>query len=304
MDKRVITINENIDLRLDKYLQQHLDDYSRSAIQQMIEKEEILVNNLATKASYLLRKEDVITIIFQEPVKTTIEAEEIPLDIYYEDQDIIVINKPSGMVVHPAAGNYEGTLVNALLHHCIDLSGINGVIRAGIVHRIDKDTSGLLVACKNDYAHRNLSKQFMNKSVTRKYVAIVHGVINHNYGKIDAPIKRSTQNRKLMSVAEGGKEAITHFKVLERFKNYTFVELSLETGRTHQIRVHMKYINHPVVGDPQYGPKKSIAEYGQYLHANTLGFIHPKTKEYMEWEAPLPDYFEDFIQQIKEEDYK
>lgn len=302
MDKRIITVNENIDLRLDKYLQQHLDDYSRSAIQQMIEKEEIFVNNLPTKASYLLRKEDVITIVFQEPVKTTIEAEEIPLDIYYEDKDIIVINKPSGMVVHPAAGNYEGTLVNALLHHCTDLSGINGVIRAGIVHRIDKDTSGLLVACKNDYAHRNLSKQFMNKNVTRKYVAIVHGVINHNYGKIDAPIKRSTQDRKLMSVLEGGKEAITHFKVLERFKNYTFVELSLETGRTHQIRVHMKYINHPVVGDPQYGPKKSIAKHGQYLHAQTLGFIHPTTKKYMEWEAPLPDYFEAFIQKIKEED--
>lgn len=301
MDTKVIVIEENKDLRLDKYLQTIIEKATRSKIQLMIEGNEILVNGKPTKASYLLRKDDILKIEEKEPEVTDIKAQNIPLDIYYEDEDVIVINKPSGMVVHPANGNYEGTLVNALMHHCKDLSAINGVIRAGIVHRIDKDTSGLIVACKNDYAHKHLSKQFMHKEVSRKYYAIVYGVINHNYGKIDAPIGRSPVDRKLMAVVENGKDAVTNFKVIERYKNYTLVELILETGRTHQIRVHMKYIGHPLVGDPQYGPKKVIGKHGQFLHAKTLGFIHPRLEKYMEWESPLPDYYEKFLKEISEE---
>lgn len=287
--------------RIDRYLATHLKDVSRSQVQQMIERNEVTVNGKNVKPSYLLESGDVINVSMAAPKPAEVAPEDIPLDIYYEDSDIIVVNKPSGMVVHPASGNYEGTLVNALMHHCHDLSGINGIIRAGIVHRIDKDTSGLLVACKNDFSHRNLSKQFEKKDVSRRYYAIVHGVIPHNYGKIDAPIGRSPVNRKLMAVVEGGKPAVTHFTVIERFKNYTLVELRLETGRTHQIRVHMKYIGYPVTGDPQYGPKKTIAEHGQYLHAKTLGFKHPRTGQYMEWEAPLPDYFLKFLDIIRQE---
>lgn len=300
--EQIIKVEEDQELRIDKYLLEELEGFTRSQIQIMIENEDILVNDKQVKPSYLLRKDDEVKILFKDPTLDNIKPENIPLDIYYEDQDIIVVNKPSGMVVHPASGNYEGTLVNALLYHCKDLSGINGVLRAGIVHRIDKDTSGLLVACKNDLAHKNLSLQFANKDVTRKYVAIVHGVINHSFGKIDAPLGRSSLDRKLFTVVEGGKNAVTHFQVIDRFKNYTLLELVLETGRTHQIRVHMKYINHPVVGDPQYGPKKTIAEHGQYLHAQTLGFIHPRTNQYMEWSSPVPDYFEEFLKEIRNEE--
>ena len=300
MDK-VIKITEDIDLRLDKYLIDIIEDKTRTQIQLMIENDEILVNNEPTKASYKLRKDDEILIIFEEPVNLDIIPEDIPLDVFYEDKDLIVVNKPSGMVVHPAFGNYQGTLVNALMHHCKDLSGINGVIRAGIVHRLDKDTSGLIVACKNDFTHKNLSKQFSDRTVTRKYIAIVHGIINHNLGKVEAPIGRSKEDRKLMGVVENGRLAITNFRVLERFSNHTLVELSLETGRTHQIRVHMKYIGYPVVGDPQYGLKKDKSNHGQYLHAQTLGFIHPRTKEYMEFNSDLPDYFEAYLNELREE---
>lgn len=300
MDK-VIKITEDIDLRLDKYLIDIIEDKTRTQIQLMIENDEILVNNEPTKASYKLRKDDEILIIFEEPVNLDIIPEDIPLDVFYEDKDLIVVNKPSGMVVHPAFGNYQGTLVNALMHHCKDLSGINGVIRAGIVHRLDKDTSGLIVACKNDFTHKNLSKQFSDRTVTRKYIAIVHGIINHNLGKVEAPIGRSKEDRKLMGVVENGRLAITNFRVLERFSNHTLVELSLETGRTHQIRVHMKYIGYPVVGDPQYGLKKDKSDHGQYLHAQTLGFIHPRTKEYMEFNSDLPDYFEAYLNELREE---
>lgn len=300
MDK-VIKITEDIDLRLDKYLIDIIEDKTRTQIQLMIENDEILVNNEPTKASYKLRKDDEILIIFEEPVNLDIIPEDIPLDVFYEDKDLIVVNKPSGMVVHPAFGNYQGTLVNALMHHCKDLSGINGVIRAGIVHRLDKDTSGLIVACKNDFTHKNLSKQFSDRTVTRKYIAIVHGIINHNLGKVEAPIGRSKEDRKLMGVVENGRLAITNFRVLERFSNHTVVELSLETGRTHQIRVHMKYIGYPVVGDPQYGLKKDKSNHGQYLHAQTLGFIHPRTKEYMEFNSDLPDYFEAYLNELREE---
>ena len=300
MDKKYIIVTEDQSTRIDKYLLNELEDTTRTQIQMMIATKDILVNKHEVKPSYLLKKDDIIEIIFREAVEYDVVPENIPLDIYYEDEDVIVVNKPSGMVVHPASGNYSGTLVNALMHHCQDLSGINGIIRAGIVHRIDKDTSGLIVACKNDFSHKQLSKQFFNKEVRRIYYAIVHGVINHNFGKIDAPIGRSETNRQLMAVVEKGKQAVTHFKVLERYKDYTLVELHLETGRTHQIRVHMKYIGFPLVGDPSYGPKNVVGEHGQFLHAKILGFTHPRKNEYMEWDAPLPDYFPQFINdQIK-----
>lgn len=298
MDK-IINILEDVEIRIDKYLIDYLEEVTRTQIQLMIDNEEILVNNKPTKASYKLRANDEVLIKLVEPKLLDIESEDIPLDIYYEDSDLIVVNKPSGMVVHPAFGNYKGTLVNALMHHCKDLSSINGVVRAGIVHRIDKETSGLLVACKNDFTHKNLSKQFSAKSVTRKYYAIVHGVINHNLGKIEAPIGRSKEDRKLMGIVENGKPAITNFNVIERFKDHTLVELVLETGRTHQIRVHMKYIGFPVVGDPQYGLRKDKSEHGQYLHAKTLGFIHPRTNKYMEFDSPLPDYFIEYLNELK-----
>ncbi|MDD3191692.1 MAG: RluA family pseudouridine synthase [Bacilli bacterium] len=284
--------------RLDRYLASHLDGVTRNQIQMMIHQSLILVNNKAIKQNYMVKTGDLIGIEFFETDSGEIKKQDIPLDIYYEDSDVIVINKPSGMVVHPAVGNKENTLVNALLFHCTDLSGINGKLRPGIVHRIDKDTSGLLVACKNDYSHRILSKQFADKKVTRKYYALVHGVINHNVGVIDAPIGRDPVHRQQMTVIENGKHAITHFRVIERYKNMTLLELQLETGRTHQIRVHMKYIGFPLVGDPVYGLKNDANEKGQFLHAKTLGFIHPRSKEKMEWESPLPSYYSDYLKQL------
>ncbi len=292
---KLVEVKENIDSRLDIYLTEIFNEYTRTQIKLMIENQEILVNDKETKPAYKLRKDDLITIKIVEPKVLDIKSEDIPLDIYYEDSDLIVVNKPKDMVVHPAFGNYEGTLVNALMNHCKDLSSINGVVRAGIVHRLDKDTSGLIVACKNDFSHKNLSKQFSARTVTRKYYALVHGVINHNLGKIDAPIARSKQNRKLNAVVDDGKDAITHFKVIERFENHTLLELSLETGRTHQIRVHLKYINFPVVGDKQYGLRKDSRTEGQFLHSKTLGFVHPRSKEYLEFTSPLPDYFENYL---------
>lgn len=292
--------NENQE-RIDKYLANELEESTRTQVQLYIKDSLVLVNDRIVKSNYILKNNDEIKITIPDPVEQNVIAQDIPLDIYYEDSDVIVINKPSGMVVHPAVGNYKDTLVNALLYHCKDLSGINGVIRAGIVHRIDKDTSGLLVACKNDLAHKSLSEQFQKKSTTRKYYAIVYGVINHNLGKIDAPVGRDPIYRQQMAVVEGGKNAVTHFKVIERFKKYTLVELTLETGRTHQIRVHMKYIGFPLVGDPLYGPKRIIGTHGQFLHAKTLGFTHPRTGEFMEFESPLPDYFVDFLNEIRQE---
>ena len=293
-----ITI-DNKDQRIDKFLAENLEDYSRTQVQQLIKDKNVLVNDLEVKANYLLEEEDIIKVTIPDPVTIDIVAENIPLDIYYEDEDVIVVNKPSGMVVHPALGNYSGTLVNALMYHCKDLSGIGGVLRAGIVHRIDKDTSGLLVSCKSDLAQKSLSLQFFNKTVKRKYYAIVYGVINHNLGRIDAPIGRDPDNRQRMAVVDGGKNAVTNFKVLQRYKDYTLLELQLETGRTHQIRAHMKYIGHPVVGDPLYGPKKVIGDNGQYLHAKTLGFVHPKTNENLEFDSPLPDFFEEFLNTLE-----
>ncbi len=302
MEVKYFIYEENEPCRVDKYLAEELEDLSRSMIQQLIKDNLVLVNDKNIKANYILKQADKIEVTINDPVVSEITAEDIPLDVYYEDEDVIVVNKPSGMVVHPAVGNHSGTLVNALMYHCKDLSSINGVIRAGIVHRIDKDTSGLLIACKNDLAHKSLSGQFFNKTVTRKYYAICYGVINHNLGKIDAPIGRDSQNRQMMTIVEGGKRAVTHFKVIERFKNYTFLELQLETGRTHQIRTHMKYIGFPLVGDPVYGPRKVIGSHGQFLHAKTLGFTHPRTGKFMEFDSPLPEYFSKFLEQIKYEE--
>lgn len=299
MKKEHIHFKGNEQVRLDKFLSEKKPEHTRSYLQNYIKSGDILVNKEVVKPSYLLNHGDEITICIPEVEESPILAQDIKLDILYEDKDVIVVNKPKDMVVHPAAGNKENTLVNALLYHCDDLSGINGVIRAGIVHRIDKDTSGLLVACKNDHAHQDLSKQFSARSVKRRYIALVHGQIPHNHGRIHAPIGRSKDNRKLMAVVEDGKDAITNFTVLERFQDYTLIEARLETGRTHQIRVHFQYIKHPLVGDLQYGPKKTAFTNGQFLHAKTLGFIHPTTKEELTFTSELPDYFTDFLEELR-----
>ena len=309
MDKKFLIYDGLDSERIDKFLANELEDLSRSSIQMLIKDKQVLVNEEVVKANFLLKNGDEISITIPDPVNDEILAEDIPLDVYYEDSDVIVINKPSGMVVHPAVGNTRGTLVNALMYHCKDLSGINGVIRAGIVHRIDKDTSGLLVACKNDKSHQHLSEQFFNKTVKRKYYAICYGEINHNLGKIDAPIGRDLSNRQTMTVVDGGKHAITHFKVLERFKGFTLLELVLETGRTHQIRVHMKHINHPLVGDQKYGNKNSdvlAKKYGlkgNFLHAKRLCFhnltgslSYLNDKEFI---APLFDWEIKLINRLK-----
>jgi 23S rRNA pseudouridine1911/1915/1917 synthase len=286
--------------RIDKVVAGINQDWSRTQVQQWIKDGNVKVNGKEVKANYKCEHGDIITIDIPKPEPLDVEPEEMELDIYYEDSDVIVVNKPRGMVVHPAPGHLSGTLVNGLLAHCKDLSGINGVLRPGIVHRIDKDTSGLLMVAKNDFAHESLAKQLLEKTVTRKYKAIVHGVIPHDYGTIDAPIGRDKRDRQSMTVTdENGKEAITHFTVLERFKNYTFIECQLETGRTHQIRVHMKYIGYPLAGDPKYGPKKTLPIEGQALHAGVLGFHHPRTNEYLEFEAPLPPEFEHLLTMLR-----
>lgn len=299
MDQKQLIYNLEEKKRLDKYLAAQLSEYTRSQIQMWISEGQVLVNKKPAKASLVLKANDIIDITIPEVKESVIESQNIPLDILYEDSDIIVVNKPSGMVVHPASGNKTNTLVNALLFHCTDLSGINGTIRAGIVHRIDKDTSGLIVACKNDFAHKNLARQFAKREVLRQYTTLVHGVIPHNRGRIDAPIGRNPQKRQQMAVIESGKEAITNFTVLERFDEFTLVNANLETGRTHQIRVHMQYIGFPVVGDIVYGPRKVIGRHGQFLHASKLGFVHPRTQKAMEFEIPLPNYFTEFLNSLK-----
>ena len=291
---------DGVDERIDRFLSTELDHLSRSYVQKLIEEGIITVNNEKTKNNYILRDGDEIDIVLPDLAPSLIEKENIPLDIVYEDDDIIVINKPSGMVVHPAVGNKTGTLVNALLYHTKDLSGINGISRPGIVHRIDKDTSGLLVVCKNDYSHKIMADEFANKEVDKIYYAICSGVIPHNVGLIDAPIARDVQDRQKMTVSENGKPAITHFKVLERFKEHTLIEVKLETGRTHQIRVHMKYIGYPISGDHIYGYKKEEAETGQYLHAKKIGFKHPRTGKYLEFDTGLPKYFSDFLNELRD----
>lgn len=298
-----IVTEEHAKMRLDKYVTEVADDISRNRIQSLIEDGKVLVNGIKGKANYKVKLGEEIILQLEDDKELDVEAEDIPLDIRYEDEDVIVINKPKGMVVHPANGNQSGTLVNALLYHVKDLSGINGVLRPGIVHRIDKDTTGLLIVAKNDIAHASLSKQLQTKSVNRLYYALVHGVIPHDFGTIDAPIGRDSKDRQKMCVTStNSKDARTHFKVIERFKEYTLVECRLETGRTHQIRVHMQYIGYPVVGDEKYSYRKTMKTNGQLLHAHQLSFIHPRTNEQVTVEAPLPKIFEDVLAELREKE--
>lgn len=289
-------------IRIDKYLPTCYEDMTRSELKKYFDENKIKVNGKLVKPSYKVENGDLIEIEELDDVISSVIPEKIDLDIVYEDDDILVVNKPSGMVVHPAPGHMTGTIVNALMYHYQTLSTINGENRAGIVHRIDKDTSGLLIVCKNNFAHRNISEQIKDKRAKRTYWAIVTGSIGHNLGKIDAPIGRDPDNRQKMAVVATGKSAVTHFRVLDRFHDFTLVELDLETGRTHQIRVHMAYINHPVFGDPMYGVKKQVSEFGQYLHAKKIGFYHPRTNEYMEFETELPKEFKDMLDELKRED--
>lgn len=291
------TVVEMQNGRLDKVCSEILSDYSRSQIKQLIDGGNITVNGKTEKAKYKVKSGDVIRL--EEPETKTLELrpENIPLDIVYEDDDVIVINKPQGMVVHPAPGHDDHTLVNALLYHC-PLSTINGTFRPGIVHRIDKDTSGLLMVAKNDKAHRFLAEQLKDKTNIREYVALVHGRIAEDEGTINAPIGRSLKDRKKQAVVKDGRNAVTHFEVLKRYRDYTLVKCILETGRTHQIRVHMKYIGHPLVGDPLYGPKKTIKGNGQFLHAGKLGFVHPTTGKLLIFEAPLPKIFQECLEKL------
>ena len=291
-----------MDERLDKFLSAMLPDQSRSYLQKIIKDGNVLVNGEPKKSSYRLEDGDEVTADLPELKSPDIEPENIPLDILYEDDSILMVNKPKGMVVHPSAGHYTGTLVNAVLWHCQgQLSGINGVSRPGIVHRIDKDTTGVLVVCKNDAAHNAVAAQLKEHSITRKYRAIVHGAIKEDEGTVDAPIGRHpTERKKMASGVKNGKRAVTHYRVLERFQGYTYVECQLETGRTHQIRVHMASIHHPLLGDTVYGPAKDTHHLeGQTLHAMVLGLIHPVTGEYLEVEAPLPEYFENLLKKFR-----
>lgn len=284
--------------RIDKFLSENIESLSRSYLQKLIKDRHILVNGCSMKASYKCQQEDIITVMIPKTIEPDILPEDIPLDILYEDSDVIVVNKPKGMVVHPAAGHYGGTLVNALLYHCNgNLSGINGVMRPGIVHRIDMDTTGSLIVCKNDLAHASISKQLMEHTVNRKYRAIVHGRFAELDDIINVPIGRSTTDRKKMAVnPQNGKEAVTHYHVIEQFDQYAYIECILETGRTHQIRVHMTQMGHPLLGDTVYGNLKSPFHLqGQTLHAMTLGFCHPTTGRYVEVNAPLPAYFEKIL---------
>ena len=293
---------EDINKRIDLFLNNELEELSRSALQKLIDKGNITVNDNTVNKNYKLRHGDIIKVDIPEPEEFSVEPENIPIDILYEDNDLIVINKPQNMVVHPAPGHYTGTLVNALMYHCGDnLSGINGVMRPGIVHRIDKDTSGVLVIAKSDLAHRGLSEQLAEHSMKRIYNAIVYNNIKDDEGTVSTLIGRSANDRKKMAVLQsGGRNAVTHYKVIERMGKFNLVELQLETGRTHQIRVHMSYIGHPLLGDPVYGPKKQIFNLeGQVLHAKVLGFIHPRTGEYMEFTTELPEYFKKLIFRLK-----
>lgn len=291
-------------LRIDKYLSTVNEQLSRSYIQKLLKSGLILVDGKPVKASYQVDEGDVISLDIPEAVEPEIEPENMDLDILYEDQDVILVNKPKGMVVHPAAGHYSHTLVNGLMHHCKDqLSGINGVMRPGIVHRIDMNTTGVIIACKNDMAHNSIAAQLKEHSITRRYQAIVHGVLKDDAGTVEGPIGRHPTDRKKMSINyNNGKSAVTHYKVLKRFRQYTHVECRLETGRTHQIRVHMASIGHPLLGDLVYGPGKCPIPglQGQTLHAGVLGFIHPRTGEYMEFTAPLPEYFAKLLNTLPE----
>lgn len=303
MQKEEFQIEFDNGERIDKFLSDEMDGFSRSYIQKLIKDGHVTVDGKAVKANYKLSCGENVAVEIPELKEPDIVPEDIPLDILYEDSDILIVNKPKGMVVHPAAGHYSGTLVNALMYHCGDtLSGINGVMRPGIVHRIDMDTTGSLLVCKNDMAHQNLAEQLKVHSIKRVYHAIVCGNIKSDSGTVNAPIGRHPTERKKMSINHSnGRNAVTHYKVLERFGNYTYVACELETGRTHQIRVHMASLHHPLLGDAVYGPAKCpFSLQGQTLHAKTLGIVHPTTGEYMEFDAPLPEYFEKLLTKLRQ----
>ena len=303
MDELFFTADEALaGIRIDKALSLVFEDFTRSHIQSVLSDGAVKVNGKTVGKSCKLSPGDEVVFTVPEPTILSAEPENIPLDIVYEDSDLLVVNKPRGLVVHPAPGNESGTLVNALMYHCKgSLSGINGVIRPGIVHRIDKDTSGLLIVAKNDFAHEKLAMQIKDHSFKRQYRAVVHGNIKDDFGTIDAPIGRSTKDRKKMCVTDkNSRHAVTHYEVLDRFDGFTYIKVTLETGRTHQIRVHMSYIGHPVAGDPVYGPKNGVTKLnGQCLHAGLIGFIHPRDGRYMEFESDLPDYFTAFLKSLK-----
>lgn len=303
---KFVVNEEDSGVRIDKFLSYKLSEanITRSSIQKMIDKGYVLVNNIIKQNNYKIKNNDIIDVNIPKPEIIQTLPENIPLNIIYEDDDLLVVNKPKGMVVHPAIGNYNGTLVNALLFHCAGtLSGINGKIRPGIVHRIDKDTSGLLIVAKNDFSHHKLALQIKEHSFNREYEAIVYGNFKNESGTIDAPIGRNLNDRKKMAVTDkSSKNAITYYKVLNRFNGFTHIRLKLETGRTHQIRVHMAYIGHPVAGDTVYGPKKIIKSLnGQCLHAKLIGFNHPRDNRYLEFESELPDYFKKFLLKLEKE---
>ena len=297
----LIIVEEEMDgERLDAFLAEQVEQLSRSAVKNLINEGQVLVNGAKQKASYHVREGDEISIEIPEPQVLELKPRDIPLEIIYQDEDLAVINKPKGLVVHPAHGNWDYTMVNALLYHIKDLSGINGQIRPGIVHRLDKDTSGVMVVAKNDVAHRSLAAQIKEHSIKREYIALVHGTIKENLGTIDAPIGRSKVDRKKMAVIADGRPAVSNYQVLERYHNYTLVKVELLTGRTHQIRVHFAYIKHPVVGDPLYGSgKKHFNMDSQALHAHLLGFNHPRTGKYLEFTSPLPEYFQDILVSLR-----
>lgn len=302
MSKQFYIEQQFTGIRVDKFLSEQCEEISRSYIQKLIKDGQVTVNGKPLKANYKLNEADVLLLEEPELQEPDIAAENIPLDILYEDDDLLIVNKPKGMVVHPSAGHYSGTLVNALMYHCKDqLSGINGVLRPGIVHRIDMDTTGSLLVCKNDFVHQDLAEQLKEHSICRIYHAIVHGVIKEETGTVDAPIGRHPVDRKKMSINyKNGKRAVTHYQVIKRFKNYTYIQCRLETGRTHQIRVHMASLHHPLLGDAVYGPAKCPFHLqGQTLHAKTIGIIHPKTKEYLEVDAPLPEYFVSLLSKLE-----
>lgn len=303
MKTEVFQIETENGERIDKFLSGEMTDFSRSYIQKLVKEGHVRVNGVTVKSNYKLAFDDNVTVDIPELSEPDILPEDIPLDILYEDDDLLIVNKPKGMVVHPAAGHYSGTLVNALMFHCKgNLSGINGVMRPGIVHRIDMDTTGSLLVCKNDMAHQSLAEQLKEHSIKRVYHAIVHGNLKEDEGTIDAPIGRHPVDRKKMSVNyKNGRDAVTHYQVLERFGNYTYIACRLETGRTHQIRVHMASIHHPLLGDTVYGPQKCpFPLTGQTLHAKVLGIRHPRTGEYMEFDAPLPEYFNLLLERWRE----
>ncbi|MGY3765087.1 RluA family pseudouridine synthase [Vagococcus vulneris] len=288
--------------RIDKVLTSAFSQYSRSQIQSWLKDGLVDINKTPVKANHKVKNGEIITITIPEPEELTLKPQDIPIDIVYEDEDVIIVNKPQGMVVHPSAGHPDGTLVNALLFHADHLSSINDVVRPGIVHRIDKDTSGLLMVAKNDQAHEYLSDQLKEKKPLRKYLALVHGVIPHEKGTIEAPIGRSKDNRQKQAVIKDGKPALTHFKVIEKFDKFTLIECQLETGRTHQLRVHLEYIGYPIAGDPLYGPKKTLPGNGQFLHAQTIGFEHPKNHELMTFSVEIPPVFKETLAELRKKD--